>query len=145
MENKRSAVTTDAGGFTLIELLVVLVILSLLIGLVGPQVLKYVGESKTKTARIQIEDLGAALDLYHLEIGSYPSSQQGLQALVEKPPGVDVWKGPYLKKQLVPKDPWGRDYQYRSPGEHGRYDLFSLGADNVEGGEDENEDIVSWK
>jgi general secretion pathway protein G len=145
MEIKRPAVRTDAVGFTLIELLVVLVILSMLIGLVGPQVLKYVGESKTKTARIQIEDIGAALDLYHLEIGSYPSSQQGLQALVEKPPGVNVWKGPYLKKQVVPKDPWGRDYQYRSPGEHGRYDLFSLGADNVEGGEDENEDIVSWK
>jgi len=145
MKITRSAPGTDASGFTLLELLVVLVILSLLIGLVGPQVLKYVGESKTKTARIQIEDIGAALDLYHLEIGSYPSTEQGLQALVAKPPGVDAWKGPYLKKQVVPKDPWGRDYHYRSPGEHGHYDLYSLGADNVEGGTDENEDVVSWQ
>jgi len=132
-------------GFTLIELLVVLVILGMLAGLVGPRVMKYVGESKTKTARMQIEDLGAAIDLYHLDVGRYPSTEQGLQALVEKPADIDSWNGPYLKKQYAPKDPWGFEYHYRSPGEHGPYDLQSLGADNSEGGTGENQDMNSWE
>lgn len=134
-----------AGGFTLIELLVVLVILGLLAGLVGPQVMKYLGGAKSDTARLQIEDMGAALDLYRLEVGRYPTGQEGLQALVEKPPGVDRWNGPYLRKKKVPKDPWGREYQYEQPGEHGQYDLYSLGADGSPGGEGENADIVSWE
>jgi general secretion pathway protein G len=134
-----------AGGFSLIELLVVLAILGLLAGLVGPQVMKFLGGSKTKTARLQIEDLGAALDLYRLEVGRYPSSSEGLKALVEQPSGAPNWNGPYLKKKQVPQDPWGDDYQYRSPGEHGAFDIFSLGADNAEGGEGENQDIVSWE
>ena len=132
-------------GFTLIELLVVLVILGLLAGLVGPQVMKYVGSSKTKTARLQIEDLAASLDLYRLEVGRYPSGDEGLDALVNKPSGAGNWNGPYLRKKVIPKDPWGFDYQYRTPGQHGPYDLFSLGADNAEGGDGEDTDVVSWE
>lgn len=131
-------------GFTLIELLVVLVILGLLAGLVGPQVLRYLGSAKSDTAMLQIEELGAGLDLYHLEVGRYPTTEEGLKALVEQPAGVTAWNGPYLKKKRVPVDPWGNEYQYRSPGEHGMYDLYSLGGDNLEGGESENADIVSW-
>ncbi len=132
-------------GFSLIELLVVLVILGLLAGLVGPRVMKYVGDSKTKTARLQIEDLGAALDLYNLEIGRYPTTGEGLAALVEQPADTENWNGPYLKKKKLPKDPWNKDYIYQSPGENGVYDLVSLGADNAIGGEGENQDIVSWE
>lgn len=133
-------------GFTLIELLVVLVILGLLAGLVGPQVMKYLGTSKSKTALLQIKDLGAALDLYRLEVGRYPSVEEGLNALVESPPGTDSrWNGPYLKKREVPKDPWGFDYHYRFPGEQDIYDLYSLGADNAQGGNGEDADILSWE
>lgn len=132
-------------GFTLIELLVVLVILGLLAGLVGPQVMKYVGESKTKTAAVQIQDLAAALDLYKLDVGRYPTSAEGLEALVRKPASGERWNGPYLRKQEVPKDPWGRDYHYRSPGDHGQFDVFTLGADGREGGEGENADVGSWQ
>ena len=134
-----------AAGFTLIELLVVLVILGLLAGLIGPQLMKHVGTSKTKTAFLQIEELNAALDMYRLELDGYPSSDQGLAALAQKPAGADKWNGPYLRKAVVPKDPWGRDYRYRHPGQHGVYDLYSLGADNAEGGEGENADVVNWK
>ena len=131
-------------GFTLIELLVVLVILGLLAGLVGPQILRYLGGAKSDTAALQIEQLGAGLDLYHLEVGHYPTTEEGLQVLVEQPADNSRWNGPYLKKNKVPKDPWGNDYHYRSPGEHGPYDLYSLGSDNLEGGEGENRDVVSW-
>jgi general secretion pathway protein G len=135
----------EAFGFTLIELLVVLVILGLLAGLVGPQVMKYLGSAKTDSARLQIEDLAASLDLYRLEVGRYPSTQEGLEALVEAPPGARNWNGPYLKKKQVPKDPWGNEFHYRYPGEHGPFDLYSLGADDSEGGEGESQDIVSWE
>jgi general secretion pathway protein G len=131
-------------GFTLVELLVVLAILGLLAGLVGPQVMKFLGSSKTKTAALQIEDLGATLDLYRLEIGRYPSTTEGLEALVTDPGNAPNWNGPYLKKGQVPKDPWGNDYQYRSPGQEGPYDIWSLGADGQEGGEGEAQDIQSW-
>ncbi|MCP5420422.1 MAG: type II secretion system major pseudopilin GspG [Gammaproteobacteria bacterium] len=134
-----------AGGFTLIELLVVLVILGLLAGLVGPRVMKYLSTANTQTARLQIEDLSAALDMYRLEMGRYPNSNEGLSALVEAPAGVNNWNGPYLKKKNLPIDPWGNEYQYRSPGEHGPYDIFSLGADGAPGGEGEDQDIVSWQ
>jgi len=129
----------------LVELLVVLAILGLLVGLVGPQVMKALGGSKTKTARIQIEDLSATLDIYRLEVGRYPTTNDGLQALVENTSGAPNWNGPYLKKNQVPKDPWGFDYQYQSPGQHGSFDLWSLGADNREGGEGENQDILGWE
>lgn len=131
-------------GFTLIELLVVLVILGLLAGLVGPQVLRYTGSAKSDTAKLQIEELGAGLDLYHLEIGRYPTTQEGLKALVEQPTGINRWNGPYLKKKNIPADPWGNDYHYTSPGAQGAYDLYSLGNDNLEGGEGNDADIVSW-
>ncbi|MGB5601450.1 MAG: type II secretion system major pseudopilin GspG [Gammaproteobacteria bacterium] len=136
--------TKNQRGFTLIELLVVLVILGLLAGLVGPQVLRYTGSAKSDTAKLQIEELGAGLDLFHLEIGRYPTTGEGLQALVEQPTGVSTWNGPYLKKKYIPQDPWGNDYHYLSPGEQNVYDLYSLGNDNMEGGEGNDADIVSW-
>jgi len=137
-QNRRPA------GFTLIELLVVLVILGLLAGLVGPRVLKYLGGAKSDTARLQIEELGAGLDLFHLEVGRYPTTDEGLRALAEAPSGTRGWNGPYLKKKDVPRDPWGNPYNYRFPGENGDYDLYSLGRDNADGGDGEDGDIVSW-
>jgi general secretion pathway protein G len=144
MEQRQLTRTNRQVGFTLIELLVVLVILGLLAGLVGPQVLRYLGSAKSDTTRLQIEELGAGLDLYHLEVGRYPSTDEGLMALVEQPVGVNKWNGPYLKKKRIPEDPWGNEYHYRSPGENGLYDLYSFGNDNMEGGEGDNADIVSW-
>ena len=132
-------------GFTLIELLVVLVILGLLASLVGPRVMKHLGESKTKTAMLQIEQLSSAMDVYRLEVGSYPSSDQGLMALIDRPSGADQWNGPYLRKKTIRKDPWGNNYHYRSPGENGPFDLYTLGADNSEGGEGEDRDVLSWQ
>lgn len=132
-------------GFTLIELLVVMMILGLLAGIVGPQVMKYVGDSKSKTARIQIEDLSASLDLFLLDTGRYPTTEEGLQVLVAADQGIQNWSGPYLKKLRLPVDPWGNDYNYRYPGEHGVYDLFTLGADNAIGGQGEGADINSWE
>ncbi|GAA3550288.1 type II secretion system major pseudopilin GspG [Zobellella aerophila] len=132
-------------GFTLLELLVVLVILGLLASLVGPQVLKQLSGSKTKTANLQIKELGTALDLFRLEVGRYPSSSEGLEALLRQPADTRGWNGPYLTKKNLPRDPWGNDYQYRYPGHNGAYDLFSLGADNQEGGEGEARDVGSWE
>ena len=125
-------------GFTLIELLVVLVILGLLAGLVGPQVMKYLGGANTKTAKLQIEDFSTALDAFRLDMGRYPNTAEGLNALIAAPGGASRWNGPYLRKNIIPKDPWGHDYQYRAPGQHGgAFDLYSLGADNAEGGDGE--------
>ena len=132
-------------GFTLLELLVVLGIIALLAGIVGPQVMKHMGASKSKAARVQIEDLSAALDMYKLDVGKYPTSEQGLSALVEKPSDSKRWNGPYLRKVKVPQDPWIQDYRYASPGQHGRFDLYSYGADEKEGGEGEDQDINSWE
>lgn len=132
------------GGFTLIELMVVLAILGLLAGLVGPRVMKHLDESKSRTARLQVEDLAAALDLYRLELGEYPTAEQGLAALVEAPSGVAQWNGPYLRKRRLPQDPWGHEYHYRAPGTGGPYDLYTLGADNQEGGDGDDRDIYNW-
>jgi general secretion pathway protein G len=132
-------------GFTLIELLVVLAIIGLLAGLVGPQVMKQLGGAKTKAAKVQIEDLAGALDMYKMDVGRYPSTEEGLQALVETPDNARSWNGPYLRKNKVPQDPWIYDYHYTSPGEHGRFDLYSLGFDNSPGGEGEDQDITSWE
>jgi len=131
-------------GFTLIELLVALLIPGLLDGLVGPRVLKHLGGAKTDTAQLQIEEFGAGLDLFRLEVGRYPTTEEGLVALSVEPTGVDNWNGPYLKKKDIPKDPWGNDYHYRAPGQNGDYDLYSLGRDNSDGGEGEDSDVVSW-
>ena len=135
----------DEAGFTLIELLVVIIVLGLLVGLVGPRLFGRVGQSKTATARAQIELLGAGLDQYRLDVGKYPDNAQGgLDALQRQPSGVTNWNGPYLKKD-VPKDPWGEAYKYRCcPGQHGEYDLWSEGADKQPGGEGENGDVTSW-
>jgi general secretion pathway protein G len=131
-------------GFTLVELLVVLVILVLLASLVAPRVIGYLGSSRTKATKVQIESLSTALELYKIENGRYPSTSEGLKALVQAPPGATNWNGPYLTKKDLPSDPWGRPYAYRSPGEHGAFDIVSLGADNQPGGTGENEDIVNW-
>jgi len=131
-------------GFTLVELLVVLAILGLIVALVTPQVLKYLSKARTDTARIEIQTLGQALDLYRLDMHHYPSQQEGLAALIEPPPGAEEWNGPYLKQKKMPLDPWGRPYIYRSPGEHGDYDLYTLGADGAPGGVGENQDVTNW-
>ena len=131
-------------GFTLIELLVVVVIIGLLAGLVAPRYFGQVGKSEVNVARAQIDALGKALDQYRLDVGAYPTTDQGLQALVNQPDGVDHWQGPYLQK-LVPYDPWGRPYLYKAPGEHADYDLVSFGADGKPGGTGENVDIKSWE
>nr|WP_206063766.1 type II secretion system major pseudopilin GspG [Oceanimonas sp. MB9] len=129
----------------MLELLVVLVILGLLASLAGPQVLRQLGGSKTKTAALQIKELSTALDLYRLEVGRHPTTEQGLEALLSAPTETKGWNGPYLTKKSVPQDPWGYDYQYRAPGQHGEFDLFSLGADNQQGGSGEAQDVVSWE
>jgi general secretion pathway protein G len=122
----------------------VLAILGLLIGLVAPQVMKYLGRARSDAARIEIQNLGGALDLYKLDMRRYPNQQEGLQALVAMPNGVSGWNGPYLQQKTVPLDPWGRPYVYRIPGEHGEFDLYTLGADNAPGGTGENQDIGNW-
>ena len=131
-------------GFTLLELLVVLGIIAMLAGIVGPQVMKHMGESKTKAAKVQIEDLAATLDMYKRDVGNYPSSDEGLKALIETPDSSKRWNGPYLRKSKIPLDPWQQEYHYVSPGEHGKFDIYTFGADNKEGGEGEDQDIVSW-
>jgi general secretion pathway protein G len=136
LENRRSD-----KGFSLIELIVVLVILGLLAAVVAPRVYDKLAKGKEQIAKIQIKELEGGLQLFSFDMGRYPSSAEGLEALVRNPGNNDSWKGPYLAKDL-PKDPWGRPYVYRSPGLHGDYDLFSCGADGVDGGDD---DICSWK
>jgi general secretion pathway protein G len=130
-------------GFTLIELLIVMIILGLLAALVAPRMFQQVGGAKQKSAKAQISMIGTALDAYRLDTGRYPTNEEGLQAL-RRNPGVETWNGPYLTKE-IPRDPWSRDYIYASPGQHGDYDLYSLGFDGQEGGEGENADVVSWE
>ena len=131
-------------GFTLIELLVVLTILGLFAIIATPRVLQYLSGAKSKTAAIQVEQLGGALDLYRLDLGRYPTEQEGMEALIKQPANAQRWNGPYVKKKEMLVDPWGEKFHYRIPGQHGPYDLYSLGADKQDGGEDENKDIVSW-
>ncbi len=137
------AAKTRQKGFTLIELLVVLAIIGLLAGLVGPNVLRQLGGAKTKTAKVQIKDLEQSLEMYKLDVGQFPSSNEGLEALVHKPGNADGWNGPYLKSG-VPKDPWKHEYHYTYPGEHGEFDILSLGQDGAPGGEGEDSDVGSW-
>jgi general secretion pathway protein G len=121
-------------GFTLVEMLVVITIIGLIMGLIGPRVLNYLSESKVKAAKIQLQSFAGALDLFYLDAGRFPSTGEGLAALVRQTPGVAAWNGPYLKGGNVPSDPWNNGYVYRSPGEHGPYDIISYGADGQEGG-----------
>ena len=131
-------------GFTLIELLVVLTIIGLIVGLVGPRVLGYLAESRTKTAKLQIESFSSSLDLFYLDTGRYPTTSEGLEPLTRRPTDVDVWNGPYLKGDRVPVDPWGNAYQYRSPVEHmPPYEVMSFGSDGREGGTGNAADISS--
>ncbi len=129
-------------GFTLIELLVVLVILGLIGSIAAPQVFKWLAKANADAAKVQIFALSSGVDLYRLEVGSYPPS---LQALIARPSNAVRWNGPYLKQNTLPKDPWGREYQYQYPGEYGVYDLYSLGADGEVGGEGENADLTNWE
>ena len=140
----RHAARRRQAGFTLVELLVVLIILGLIAAFAAPQVIKYVGGAKSDSAKIQVERLSSVLDLYRLQVGRYPSDDEGLDALMDAPADASNWDGPYLKKADSLIDPWGRPYLYRFPGEHGDFDLYTLGADDQEGGEGENRDLTSW-
>jgi general secretion pathway protein G len=131
-------------GITLMELLVVLAILALVATVAVPLYLKHLSNSRIQTAGIQIDRLGGILDLYKFGVGRYPAEDEGLEAMLTQPPGVVRWDGPYLKNRDALTDPWGQPYIYRFPGEHGPYDLFSLGGDGAEGGEGEDADITSW-
>lgn len=130
-------------GFTLLELLVVMVIIGLLAGYVAPRYFSQVGKSEVKVARAQIDAFEKALEAYRLDVGRYPTTELGLEALMKQPPGLSKWAGPYLKK-AVPPDPWGKPYLYKHPGEHGDYDILSYGRDSKPGGEGEDADIGNW-
>jgi general secretion pathway protein G len=131
-------------GITLIELLVVMVIIAMFATIVGQRLFRNVDRARQTTAKAQIGEFESVLDLFRLDVGRYPTNEEGLQSLRVRPAGIETWDGPYLRKD-VPLDPWGKSYVYRIPGQHGDFDLLSLGADGQEGGEDEATDIVNWK
>ena len=141
--NRKLFLRMPQRGMTLIEILVVLVLIGIVLGIVGGNFIGRGEKAKADAAKIEIGQIGQALDLYKLEIGRYPSSSEGLQALVAAPAGASNWNGPYWKKAQIPKDPWGNEYRYTSPGQKGAYDIVSLGADGKEGGEGANKDISS--
>ncbi|MFZ0267905.1 type II secretion system major pseudopilin GspG [Caulobacter sp.] len=131
-------------GFTLLELLVVLAIIGLLAAIVAPQVLKYLGTSRSQTAKVQIQNISAALDLYRLDVSRFPTQEEGLKGLVAAPSTAGGWNGPYLQKPTALIDPWGQEYGYRIPGQHGEADVYSLGSDKAEGGAGEARDVGNW-
>jgi len=137
--------SASARGMTLIEILVVLVLIGIVMGIVGGNYIGQGEKAKQRAAKIEIEQIGQTLDLFKLEVGRYPTSQEGLQALITAPAGMTNWNGPYWKKSTVPKDPWGNEYQYASPGSHGPYDIISYGADGKEGGDGGDKDVTSWE
>jgi general secretion pathway protein G len=141
---KRRRRLTAQRGYSLLELLIALAIMSLVIAIAAPTLIGYFEASKAKAAKIQIAQISTALDLYYLANGGYPSDEQGLKALIEKPDGATSWDGPYLNRADGIIDPWGRPYAYKMPGTHGKFDVSSLGADGKEGGTGENADVGSW-
>jgi general secretion pathway protein G len=134
----------DDGGFTLLELLVVLAIIGLLAAIIAPQVLKYLGSARTQTAKVQIQNVVSALELYRLDVGQYPTQEQGLNAVIAAPPNTPGWAGPYLTRPSALIDPWGQPYLYRNPGQHGEIDVYSLGSDKAPGGTGEAADVGNW-
>lgn len=145
MKNISQQGSVRKNGFTLLELMVVMVILGLLGAIVLPRFMGKIGQAKNKAASTQISYFEIALDSFYLDAGRYPTTSEGLSALLTQPGGVPEWSGPYLKKSEVPSDPWKNAYHYVSPGSHGDYDIYSYGADGTEGGEGDNADIYSWK
>ena len=143
--SRRPGTADPEAGFTLLELLVVLAILGLLAAIVAPQVLKYLGASRSQTAKVQVENIAAALDHFALDVGRYPNADEGLEALVKPPPGVANWDGPYLQRSSALIDPWQRKYLYRVPGQHDDdFDVWTYGSDGVEGGSKEARDVGNW-
>jgi general secretion pathway protein G len=140
---KNMKIAGNGKGFTLVELLVVMVIIALLAALVGPRLFPKLGKGKQSACSAQIELIGQGLDHFRLDVGRYPTTQEGLNALMANS-GIEKWDGPYLKKAL-PSDPWGKPFQYQCPGSHGEYDLFSYGRDGAPGGEGEDKDVSSWE
>jgi general secretion pathway protein G len=134
----------DDGGFTLLEMLVVLAIMGLLAAIIAPQVLKYLGTSRSQTAKVQIQNIDAALQLYRLDVGRFPTQEEGLQALVTAPSTAPGWNGPYLQKTQALNDPWGTPYIYKIPGKHVEADVYTLGSDKAEGGTGEAADVGNW-
>ncbi len=145
MRNRLKLRLLKRGGFTLLELLIVMIIIGLLAALIGPKMIGRVGESRQTVAKQQIEGFSSALEMYKLDTTKYPTQEQGLEALVTQPQGLTNWKGSYLKKKFIPKDPWGNAYVYTYPGEHGDYDIVSYGADGNSGGDGEDKDVASWE
>ncbi|HEY5237220.1 MAG TPA: type II secretion system major pseudopilin GspG [Rhizomicrobium sp.] len=141
---KRIQFKRGEAGFTLLELLVVLAIMGLLAAIIAPQVLKYLGSSRTQTARVQIQNVTAALELFRLDVGRYPTPAEGLDALVTAPSTAPGWNGPYLRKLSALHDPWGQAYLYKDPGQHGEVDVYTLGSDKTEGGTGEAQDVGNW-
>jgi general secretion pathway protein G len=136
--------TQAEAGFTLLEMLVVLAIMAMLAAIVAPQVLRYLGSSRTQTAKVQIQNITAALELYRLDVGRYPTTEEGLAGLVTAPSSAAGWNGPYLQRSTALKDPWEQPYLYRVPGQHGEVDVYSLGSDKAEGGTGEAKDVGNW-
>ncbi|MBY0283524.1 MAG: type II secretion system major pseudopilin GspG [Sphingomonas sp.] len=136
--------THGSAGFTLLELLVVLAILGLLAAIVGPRVIKYLGTSKTQTARVQAKNIAGSLELFRLDANRFPTAQEGLVALIKPPADVPVWNGPYLPDTSAITDPWGNPYRFKTPGDHGEVDVFSYGSDNAPGGTGEAKDVGNW-
>lgn len=145
MRKKLKLELLKRGGFTLLELLIVMIIIGLLAALIGPKMIGRVGESRQTVAKQQIEGFSSSMEMYKLDTTKYPTQEQGLEALVTEPQGIANWKGPYLKKKFIPKDPWGNNYVYTYPGEHGDYDIVSYGADGNSGGDGEAKDVASWE